>query len=160
MDAGRRSCLLANQPSGKPQGAGAVSQQQRPGNMRAARSGSCTGRGDRRSGDRAWPDGNAARRGKNARRLSALTTQTSPDQLVRRFWPAPFAFGRNTDPCSPHRRPTGFERHLDLYVTIHLVVLLQIELRVLTKRGPDAHAASLDLPSRLIACSSGRSQSQ
>jgi hypothetical protein len=38
------------------------------------------------------------------------------------------------------------------------VVRLQIELRVLTKRGLDAHAASLDLPSRLIARSSGRSQ--
>jgi len=28
------------------------------------------------------------------------------------------------------------------------------------RRGLDAHAASFDLPSRLIACSSGRSQSQ
>jgi hypothetical protein len=46
------------------------------------------------------------------------------------------------------------------YGTIQFVLLLQIELRVLTKRGLDAHAASLDLPSRLIACSSGRSQSQ
>ena len=36
----------------------------------------------------------------------------------------------------------------------------QIEPRVLTRRGPDAYAASLDLPSRLIACSSGRSQWQ
>jgi hypothetical protein len=33
-------------------------------------------------------------------------------------------------------------------------------VRVLTKRGLNAHAASFDLPSRLIACSSGRSQSQ
>jgi|GEM_PF-5304207 len=46
------------------------------------------------------------------------------------------------------------------YGTIQFVLRLQIELRVLTKRGLDAHAASLDLPSRLIACSSGRSQSQ
>ena len=46
------------------------------------------------------------------------------------------------------------------YVIIHLVILLQTELRVLTKKGLDAHAASFDLPSRLIACSSGRSQSQ
>jgi hypothetical protein len=56
---------------------------------------------------------------------------------------------------------TGFDRQYPTrYVFIHLVVLLQIELRVLTKRGLDAHAASFDLPSRLIACSSGRSQSQ
>jgi hypothetical protein len=34
------------------------------------------------------------------------------------------------------------------------------QLRVLTKRGLGAYAACLDLPSRLIACSSGRSQSQ
>ena len=55
----------------------------------------------------------------------------------------------------------GFDRQYPTrYVIIHLVVLLQIEVQVLTKRGLDAHAASLDLPSRLIACSSGRSQSQ
>ena len=56
---------------------------------------------------------------------------------------------------------TGFDRQYPTrYVFIRLVVLLQIELRVLTKRGLDAHAVSFDLPSRLIACSSGRSQSQ
>ena len=55
---------------------------------------------------------------------------------------------------------TGFNRQYPTRYVIILVVLLQIELRVLTKRELDAHAACLNLPSRLIACSSGRSQSQ
>jgi len=56
---------------------------------------------------------------------------------------------------------TGFDRqYRTRCVIIHLVVLLQIEVRVLGKRGLDAHAPSFDLPSRLMACSSGRSESQ
>jgi hypothetical protein len=79
------------------------------------------------------------------------------DQLPRLLCRARALAGERTDLVAAR----GFDRqHPTRYVIIHLVVLLQIELRVLTKRGLDAHAASLDLPSRLIACSSGRSQSQ